>query len=76
MCYAAHPAVWVVRADGSLSKCTVALSHPNNRVGRLNENGTLTIDAESLEPWMRGLFTAELSALECPAQELVHANEG
>jgi len=70
MCYAAHPAVWVVRSDGSLSRCTVALSHPDNRVGRLNENGTLTIDAERFRPWMQGLVTGERSALECPAREL------
>jgi uncharacterized protein len=76
ICYAAHPAVWVVRADGSLSKCTVALSHPANRVGCLNEDGTLTIDAERFRPWMEGLVTGELSALECPAREFVHANGG
>lgn len=65
-CYATHGNSFVVRADGRVQKCTVALDHPANTVGRLAADGTLEIDSPRMRPWMRGLFSGESGELLCP----------
>ncbi len=35
ICYAAAANSFVIRSNGEIAKCTVALAHPNNRVGRV-----------------------------------------
>jgi uncharacterized protein len=65
-CYAAHANSFVIRSDGSVGKCTVALSDPKNTVGALQENGDLNIDRDKFLPWIRGALTGEMSALRCP----------
>lgn len=67
ICYASKANSLVIRADGSIAKCTVALSSQKNKIGRLHEDGTLDIDNELLRPWIRGLSTRNLSELSCPA---------
>ncbi len=69
-CYAALPYVWVVRADGALAKCTVALSHPANALGRLRDDGRVEVDVDRLRPWLRGLFSGDPAELSCPAAGL------
>lgn len=66
LCYAARANSHVVRADGRLCKCTVALDHPANTVGRLHPDGTVEIDAARARPWMRGLFSGKTAELLCP----------
>ncbi|MBL8860805.1 MAG: radical SAM protein [Planctomycetes bacterium] len=66
VCYAAKGNSHVVRADGRLCKCTVALEHPANTVGRLHEDGTVAIDAARARPWMRGVFSGIEAELLCP----------
>ncbi len=66
VCYAAAGNSHVVRADGRLCKCTVALTHPANDVGRLNEDGTVEIDAARSRPWMRGIYSGITAELLCP----------
>jgi uncharacterized protein len=66
ICHAAWGNSFVVRADGRLSKCTVALAHPQNDIGRLLEDGTLEIDAPKTRPWMRGLVSGRELELLCP----------
>ncbi len=66
-CYAAAGYSWVVRSNGDLAKCTVALAHPNNRVGRLRDGGRLELDQTRLAGWTRGVFSGDRQALECPA---------
>jgi uncharacterized protein len=51
VCYAAKMNSYVIRADGSLSKCTVALYDPRNIIGRLNEDGTMEISTEKVAWW-------------------------
>ncbi|MBI5364467.1 MAG: radical SAM protein, partial [Planctomycetes bacterium] len=63
VCHAAWGHSFVVRSNGRLNKCTVALAHPANDVGCLNDDGTLTIDAAKTRPWLRGLASGD--ALEC-----------
>lgn len=50
-CYAGKPNNYVVGPDGSLYKCTVAFDLPENRVGQLNLDGTLSIDADRENKW-------------------------
>jgi uncharacterized protein len=66
VCYAARGNSYVVRADGRLNKCTVALEHPSNQVGRIRENGTVEVDAEKMLSWMRGLQSGDTVELKCP----------
>jgi sulfatase maturation enzyme AslB (radical SAM superfamily)/CHAT domain-containing protein/tetratricopeptide (TPR) repeat protein len=66
ICYAAKANSFVVRADGRLNKCTVALDHPNNQVGRIFENGTIHVDSAKLGSWMRGVWTGNSSERSCP----------
>jgi uncharacterized protein len=77
ICYAARGNSFVVRADGRISKCTVALAHPANDVGRLHEDGRLEIDAPKARPWLRGLESGQRIELVCPmiglAESVSHA---
>lgn len=66
VCYASKGNSYVVRADGRLCKCTVVLDHPDNEVGRLHEDGTVTIDPDRVRPWMRGLWSGNATELFCP----------
>ena len=70
VCYAARANSFVVRADGRLSKCTVALSDPRNTIGRLTPGGSLEIERESLLPWLRRIFSGDVKAIACPRNGL------
>lgn len=66
ICYASSPNRLVIRADGSLAKCTVAFDKDINRVGKINLDGTLSFDHEKLKYWHRGLKTIDRKLLRCP----------
>ena len=68
MCYASRPNSLIIRANGTLGKCTVALSDERNTVGRLLPSGDLQIDQSKLRWWIRGLETGRPDELECPKQ--------
>jgi uncharacterized protein len=70
VCYAARGNSFLVRADGRLGKCTVALAHPRNDIGRIHEDGTLEIDSARAWPWMRGLASGDARELFCPLEGL------
>jgi uncharacterized protein len=70
VCYAAKMNSLVIRADGRLAKCTVALSNPTNDIGRLNRDGSLTLVDDRLRPWMRGWFNDDRAALSCPYENI------
>jgi uncharacterized protein len=65
-CYAAALGSYVVRSTGELAKCTVALDHPNNRLGKLQSDGTVAIDAAKMTGWLRGALEGDRASLECP----------
>jgi uncharacterized protein len=67
VCYAARANAFVIRADGAVSKCTVAFDDDRNVVGRLTKEGELIINHELHTPWLRGLVSGDASALTCPA---------
>jgi len=66
ICYASKPNSLLIRADGRIGKCTVALDDDRNTIGKVNPDGTLTIDNARLRPWVRGLADLDQRALECP----------
>ncbi len=66
VCYAARPNSLMIRANGTIGKCTVALSDPANSIGRLLPDGSLQIDNAYLRPWLRGWGSRNWEAVECP----------
>ncbi len=70
VCYAARGNAFVVRADGRLNKCTVALGHAANDVGRIHADGRLELSGAKMHPWMRGLWSGNATELECPMEGL------
>lgn len=66
ICYASKPNSLLIRADGRIGKCTVALNDSRNDIGRLNPDGTLSIDNPKLRPWIRGFERLDESVLGCP----------
>jgi uncharacterized protein len=51
VCYAAKPYSFVVRADGRINKCTVALESDLNQVGQILPDGEMVLDQEKLSLW-------------------------
>jgi uncharacterized protein len=70
ICYASKANSFAIRSDGSVAKCTVALSDPRNRVGHLSEDGKIIFDRDKLNLWMRGLETGDPMDLACPYQKM------
>lgn len=70
VCYASKPNSLTIRADGSIGKCTVALSDKRNTIGLLRADGSLEINTNRLAPWVRGFSTLDLNALACPLVSL------
>ncbi|WP_328946727.1 radical SAM protein [Streptomyces sp. NBC_00250] len=66
VCYAARPNSFVIRANGNIAKCTVALNDPANSIGHLLPDGTLQIDNEQLTPWVRGWARRDEDSVRCP----------
>lgn len=52
VCYAARENSIIVRADGKLSKCTVALDDERNFVGRITPDGDLELDQDRFAVWV------------------------
>jgi uncharacterized protein len=82
-CYAAALCSYVVRSTGELAKCTVALGHPNNHIGFLRPDGTVSIDSAKMRGWLRGTLNGEPESVSCPmkgwsdgasSQELISPN--
>ena len=75
VCYAAKANSFVVRADGRIGKCTVALSDPRNDVGQLNMDGTVMWFQGRMEPWLRGIATNNSRIMACPFADMPAAVE-
>ncbi len=70
ICYASQPNCLMIRADGSIGKCTVALDSDLNKLGEINLNGFLDIDNYKFDLWIKGLKTLNKEYLECPYYEM------
>lgn len=51
VCYASYPHSMVFRAGGLIEKCTVCLDHPKNRIGFVDDEQGVLIDAEANRQW-------------------------
>ena len=69
-CYAAAANSFVLRSNGDIGKCTVALSDARNRVGRMLPDGRLELDSDLMMEWTRGIWSESSQALHCPLQGL------
>ncbi len=52
VCYACQANVFVVRADGRLQKCTVALDDDRNTVGLLSGDGRVSLAQSKMRAWV------------------------
>lgn len=66
ICYAAKPNCFLIRADGTIGKCTVALNNEINNVGILLKDGTLKIDKNKFLSWSQGFDNLDKRMLDCP----------
>ncbi|MGA5821477.1 radical SAM protein [Kitasatospora sp. NPDC094028] len=66
VCYAARANSLLVRADGRLGKCTVALSDAANTIGRLLPDGSIDVDNPRLRPWLQGWESRDPELNACP----------
>jgi uncharacterized protein len=73
VCYAARGNSLLIRADGRLNKCTLALEHPRNQVGRILPDGRLTLRVPRMQKWMRGLVSQDPEELHCPMRGYAEA---
>ena len=70
ICYASKVNNLVIRADGTLSKCTVVFNDERNKLGRIHDDGTIDVDAEKMNLWVRGLKSLDETTLGCPLKGL------
>lgn len=73
VCYAAKANHLVIRANGNLAKCTVALSNPVNDIGSIDKDGKLHIKQERFRKWLIGFQTGDLKQLSCPASSALRS---
>lgn len=66
VCYAAKPNSLLIRADGRIGKCTVALTDNRNTIGSIAADGSLKLDNRKLQPWIRGMQSLNPMELGCP----------
>lgn len=52
VCYASKANSFVIRANGKIQKCTVALDNEINNIGQITESGDLEIENEKLKKWI------------------------
>lgn len=70
LCYAAKMNSFVIRPNGEIMKCTVAIYNESNKVGYLRNDGTLKLDMDKLKVWMRPLFSNVISEMACPLSQI------
>ncbi|ACC85198.1 radical SAM protein [Nostoc punctiforme] len=75
VCYASRPNSLVIRANGSVGKCTVALSDERNNIGTLRTDGRLDLIPGRFAPWVRGIQTLDPDVLGCPLVSLPTSDE-
>ncbi len=70
ICYASRPNSLVIRSNGDVGKCTVALYDERNKIASLQPDGTLKLIPGRLAPWVRGVETLDSATLHCPLVNL------
>lgn len=51
ICYSSFPYGFIFRADGKIEKCTIALNHPKNLVGRVDPDKGVILDDTATQLW-------------------------
>ncbi|WP_187388420.1 radical SAM protein [Xanthomonas albilineans] len=74
ICYAAKPNSLMIRANGRIGKCTVALNDDRNDLGKLHADGTIEIANDKLRLWMNGFSDLSEQSLGCPLSSLATTN--
>jgi uncharacterized protein len=65
-CYAARPYNFIIGADGHVMKCTVELDKKDrNVVGRLSEDGVLTLDNAKMALWTEPAYSSDSGCQKC-----------
>ncbi|MBD2679336.1 MULTISPECIES: radical SAM protein [Nostoc] len=70
ICYASQPNSLVIRSNGDVGKCTVALYDERNKIASLQPDGMLKLIPGRLAPWLRGIETLDPATLACPLVNL------
>lgn len=52
VCYASKANHWIIRSDGRIQKCTVAVENSINTVGKITEDGSLNLNLNKLKKWI------------------------
>lgn len=68
VCYACKSNSFLIRSDGSIGKCTVALNKDFNTVGFLQPDGEIALNQPRFKKWTHALYTLDPSHLACPAK--------
>ncbi len=71
ICYAGRANSIVIRANGRINKCTVALKRQENDVGYIDDNGHVILDNAKIAPWLNGLVSMDKATLFCPANSVL-----
>lgn len=66
ICHASKFNSILIRADGTIAKCTTALDDPMNDIGKILPDGRLQMDRSKVLKWSRGLFSMDEDELYCP----------
>lgn len=67
ICYASKPNSLIIRANGALNKCTVALKDDENNIGSINSDGTLNVNNEKFKTWIGGFSSLDAWQMGCPS---------
>lgn len=68
VCYAAAGNSLVIRSNGEIAKCTVALGDERNTLGRINSDGTIDVDKKKFGMWVSQLFHEQ--SAKCPLMNI------
>lgn len=52
VCYASRADSYVIRSNGVIQKCTVAVNSDINTIGKIHKDGTMELDQEKLKKWI------------------------
>ena len=74
VCYACKGNSIAIRANGTISKCTVALYDDRNIIGRLDTDGRLIIDNDKFRAWISPLLSGSNAERACPAPSVLEAH--
>ncbi len=74
VCYAAKANSLVIRSDGRLNKCTVALDTDYNHVGRLLPDGDIELDIDRFAKWTNSGLEMDVTCQNCAVSPTCQGN--